>query len=120
MQRAAGGPESVGRSAAVSLLDWYKLDKEVLLVMERPEPCLDLLTYLNDRPLEEAKAKVLKPTGASFCVSGWRSLEAWLSLNVVSFSEDLLLFSLVHAKDQPSNMLPIWAPLSHPPFIDGF
>lgn len=76
MQRVAGGPESVGQSAAVSLLDWYNLDEVVLLVMERPVPCEDLLTYLDDCPLEEDKAKVLKLAGARFCVSGWRSLEA--------------------------------------------
>lgn len=76
MQRVAGGPESLGKSAAVSLLDWYDLDEEVLLVMERPVPSLDLLTYLDECPLEEDQAKVLKLAGACFCVSGWCSLKA--------------------------------------------
>ncbi|XP_022625011.1 serine/threonine-protein kinase pim-1-like [Seriola dumerili] len=59
MLKAAGGPESVGTSAAVSLLDWYEREQEVLLVMERPLPCVDLLEYLqdNDGPLEEDVAK---------------------------------------------------------------
>ncbi|XP_044058543.1 serine/threonine-protein kinase pim-2-like [Siniperca chuatsi] len=59
MLRVTGGPESMGKSAAVSLLDWYELDQEVLLVMERPVPSVDLLNYLynNDGPLEEDQAK---------------------------------------------------------------
>ncbi|XP_051285409.1 serine/threonine-protein kinase pim-1-like [Dicentrarchus labrax] len=52
MLRAAGAP----RSAAVSLLDWFNLDQEVLLVMERPVPSVDLYNYMNG-PLEEDKAK---------------------------------------------------------------
>uniref|UniRef100_A0A3B4W9P0 non-specific serine/threonine protein kinase n=1 Tax=Seriola lalandi dorsalis TaxID=1841481 RepID=A0A3B4W9P0_SERLL len=62
MLKAAGGPESVGTSAVVSLLDWYEQEQEVLLVMERPLPCVDLLEYLQDNngPLEEDVAKVLK------------------------------------------------------------
>ncbi|XP_059190816.1 serine/threonine-protein kinase pim-3-like [Centropristis striata] len=47
MLRVAGGAGSLGKHAAVSLLDWYDLGPEVLLVMERPVPCEDLLTYLN-------------------------------------------------------------------------
>ncbi|XP_023284208.1 serine/threonine-protein kinase pim-1-like [Seriola lalandi dorsalis] len=59
MLKAAGGPESVGTSAVVSLLDWYEQEQEVLLVMERPLPCVDLLEYLQDNngPLEEDVAK---------------------------------------------------------------
>uniref|UniRef100_A0A8C4GWZ7 non-specific serine/threonine protein kinase n=1 Tax=Dicentrarchus labrax TaxID=13489 RepID=A0A8C4GWZ7_DICLA len=45
MQKVSGGPDSIGQSAAVSLLDWYYLDKEVIIVMERPDPCMDLLKY---------------------------------------------------------------------------
>uniref|UniRef100_A0A3Q3MT75 non-specific serine/threonine protein kinase n=1 Tax=Mastacembelus armatus TaxID=205130 RepID=A0A3Q3MT75_9TELE len=48
MKKVAGGPQSVGKSAAVSLLDWYDLDQEVLLVMERPVPCVDLLNYIDN------------------------------------------------------------------------
>ncbi|XP_026169777.1 serine/threonine-protein kinase pim-2-like [Mastacembelus armatus] len=61
MKKVAGGPQSVGKSAAVSLLDWYDLDQEVLLVMERPVPCVDLLNYIdnNNGPLEEDVAKTI-------------------------------------------------------------
>lgn len=60
MVRAGGGPETLGQHAAVSLIDWYDLTEEVLLVMERPLPAVDLHTYLedNDGPLTERKAKV--------------------------------------------------------------
>ncbi|XP_059182389.1 serine/threonine-protein kinase pim-2-like [Centropristis striata] len=59
MLRVAGGAGSLGKHAAVSLLDWYDLGSEVLLVMERPVPCEDLLTYLdnNNGFLREDQAK---------------------------------------------------------------
>ncbi|XP_059184834.1 serine/threonine-protein kinase pim-2-like [Centropristis striata] len=59
MLRVAGGARSLGKHAAVSLLDWYDLGPEVLLVMERPVPCEDLLTYLdnNNGFLREDQAK---------------------------------------------------------------
>uniref|UniRef100_A0A4W6DWB8 non-specific serine/threonine protein kinase n=1 Tax=Lates calcarifer TaxID=8187 RepID=A0A4W6DWB8_LATCA len=37
---------SVGKSSAVTLVDWYDLNQETLLVMERPAPSVDLLTYM--------------------------------------------------------------------------
>uniref|UniRef100_A0A3Q0T261 non-specific serine/threonine protein kinase n=1 Tax=Amphilophus citrinellus TaxID=61819 RepID=A0A3Q0T261_AMPCI len=61
MTKVEGGPASVGPSAPVSLLDWYDLEQEVLLVMERPFPCVSLLKYMeNSGPLKEDVAKVLK------------------------------------------------------------
>ncbi|KAG7454407.1 hypothetical protein MATL_G00259340 [Megalops atlanticus] len=43
------------------LLDWFQLPEEVLLVLERPVPCMDLLDYLVHRGarLEESEAKVI-------------------------------------------------------------
>lgn len=59
MYQAGAGPDSVGRNASVSLLDWYNLDQEVILVMERPTPSEDLFSYcLANAPLPEAHAKV--------------------------------------------------------------
>lgn len=60
MQKAAGGPESVGKCAAVTLLDWYYLDQVLILVMERPDPCMDLKDYIDEKggSLEEHEAKV--------------------------------------------------------------
>ncbi|KAJ4935835.1 hypothetical protein JOQ06_017362 [Pogonophryne albipinna] len=59
MLRAGDGPGSVGKSAAVSLLDWYSFDEEVLLIMERPVPSVDLWNHLNDNggALSEDQAK---------------------------------------------------------------
>ncbi|XP_041646416.1 serine/threonine-protein kinase pim-1-like [Cheilinus undulatus] len=52
--------EPVGNSAAVALLDWYDLDKELILILERPLPCCDLLDYINTHgPLEEHKARII-------------------------------------------------------------
>nr|XP_043884125.1 serine/threonine-protein kinase PAK 3-like [Solea senegalensis] len=60
MHKAAGEPESVGKSTAVSLLDWYDLGDKVLLVMERPVMSMDLSRYLDiSGPLQEALAKVI-------------------------------------------------------------
>ncbi|XP_030600160.1 serine/threonine-protein kinase pim-2-like [Archocentrus centrarchus] len=61
MMKVGGGPGSVGTCAAVSILDWYDLEQEVLLVMERSVPCVSLLTYMenNAGPLEENITKQL-------------------------------------------------------------
>ncbi|XP_061563491.1 serine/threonine-protein kinase pim-1-like [Cololabis saira] len=58
MLKAADRPASAGKSAVVSFLDWYDLEQEVLLVMERPVPSVDLFTYIlnNDGPLQEDTA----------------------------------------------------------------
>uniref|UniRef100_A0A3Q0RWW7 non-specific serine/threonine protein kinase n=1 Tax=Amphilophus citrinellus TaxID=61819 RepID=A0A3Q0RWW7_AMPCI len=60
MLKVGGEPLSVGTSPAVSLLDWCDLEEEVLLVMERPVPCMSLHSYMenNGGPLEEHVAKV--------------------------------------------------------------
>ncbi|XP_060939619.1 serine/threonine-protein kinase pim-2-like [Limanda limanda] len=61
MQKAAGKPVTVGRSAAVSLLDWYDLDQEVILVMERPVPSMELLRFMKEHrgPMAEDVAKII-------------------------------------------------------------
>ncbi|XP_065811405.1 serine/threonine-protein kinase pim-2-like [Labrus bergylta] len=60
MLKAAGLQGDVGRSTAVSLLDWYTLDSELILMMEKPTPCKDLLKYLqaSGGSLDEHEAKV--------------------------------------------------------------
>lgn len=49
-----------GTSAVVNLLDWYDLDYELILVLERPVPCMDLIDYMNSKEsfLQEQEAKV--------------------------------------------------------------
>ncbi|XP_069366591.1 serine/threonine-protein kinase pim-2-like [Paralichthys olivaceus] len=61
MHKAAGGPESVGKSAAVSILDWYDLDDEVVLVMERPVSSMELLQFQRNKggPMDEDQAKII-------------------------------------------------------------
>uniref|UniRef100_A0A3Q2PZ26 non-specific serine/threonine protein kinase n=1 Tax=Fundulus heteroclitus TaxID=8078 RepID=A0A3Q2PZ26_FUNHE len=61
MQRSGGGPESVGKFAAVTLLDWYCVDQKLVLVMERPQTSLDLAAYVHLRGgrLQEDEARVL-------------------------------------------------------------
>lgn len=60
LKLAAKNNGSVGTSAPVSLLDWYDLGKELILVQERPVPCEDLLQYIEDNggSLQEDEAKV--------------------------------------------------------------
>ncbi|XP_075887377.1 serine/threonine-protein kinase pim-2-like isoform X3 [Nelusetta ayraudi] len=50
-----------GPSGVVSLLDWYDLPEELILVLERPVPCLDLIDYLRSctRSVQEQKAKII-------------------------------------------------------------
>lgn len=60
LMHALASPGSVGTSAAVSLVDWLKLDDELILVMERPDPCIDLCNYCLERGgnLKEDEAAV--------------------------------------------------------------
>ncbi|XP_072301486.1 serine/threonine-protein kinase pim-1-like [Eucyclogobius newberryi] len=51
--QVGAGPDSSGSNITPLLLDWYDLGSEIVLVMERPEPCLDLLTYITDRGTEK-------------------------------------------------------------------
>ena len=81
MMKVAGGPHLVGQSAAVTLLDWYDLDQEILLIMERPVPSVDLLNYINSFDcLTEDQAKVLKLVAACFYICVWCSLKTVPSL----------------------------------------
>ncbi|XP_069386668.1 serine/threonine-protein kinase pim-1-like [Paralichthys olivaceus] len=50
---------SMGMSAPVLLVDWYDLGHELVVVMERPVPAIDLLRYinLNNGSLQGNKAK---------------------------------------------------------------
>ncbi|XP_067451475.1 serine/threonine-protein kinase pim-1-like [Thunnus thynnus] len=46
--------------SAVSLLDWYDLDKELILVLERPVPSVDLFDYNEANGcLKEEEAKII-------------------------------------------------------------
>lgn len=60
LKLAAGTTGSVGTSAPVSLLDWYDLNQELILVLERPVPSEDLHKYIevNGGSLQEEDAKV--------------------------------------------------------------
>ncbi|XP_023806967.2 serine/threonine-protein kinase pim-1-like isoform X3 [Oryzias latipes] len=52
---------SDGKAAPVALLDWYEIGGEILLVMERPIPCEDLLHYIDSKggTLQEEEAKII-------------------------------------------------------------
>ncbi len=61
---SSGGGTAVksaaGTGATLTLLDWYDLDYELILVLERPVPCVDLIDYMDSRgsTLQEHEAKV--------------------------------------------------------------
>ncbi|XP_068583447.1 serine/threonine-protein kinase pim-2-like [Cebidichthys violaceus] len=59
MVKLAGGAESPGASAAVSLIDCYDLEDDLILVMERPIPSKDLYNYRRTKGghLQEEEAK---------------------------------------------------------------
>ncbi|XP_074530846.1 serine/threonine-protein kinase pim-1-like [Halichoeres trimaculatus] len=50
-----------GPSAVVALLDWFDLGEELILVLERPVPCMDLFDYLSTwgSNIPERQAKVI-------------------------------------------------------------
>ncbi|XP_054599681.1 serine/threonine-protein kinase pim-1-like [Nothobranchius furzeri] len=53
--------DSVGKSAPISLLDWYDFNQEQILVLERPVPAVDLSQFIknNKEPLQENTAKTI-------------------------------------------------------------
>lgn len=53
-------PAESETSAVVTLLDWYDLDNSLILVLERPVPCMTLSDYVNRRqfPMQEHETKV--------------------------------------------------------------
>ncbi|KAF3692530.1 Serine/threonine-protein kinase pim-1 [Channa argus] len=61
LKLAAGRAESMGTAAPVSLLDWYDLGQELILVLERPVPCIDLDSYIGLKGgcLQEEEAKII-------------------------------------------------------------
>lgn len=70
----AGGPESKGKSAAIALLDWCDLDEQIVLVMERPVNCRNLVSYMDQCPLQEALLKVRRTFGECLCGDGHASV----------------------------------------------
>ncbi|XP_034403171.1 serine/threonine-protein kinase pim-2-like [Cyclopterus lumpus] len=54
-------PAAEGTSTVVTLLDWYDIDLELILVLERPVPCMDLVEFINskDYSLPEHEAKTI-------------------------------------------------------------
>ena len=53
-------PKDGETSAVVALLDWYDLDDELILVLERPVPCVDMFDYIYSQrnPQSENEDKV--------------------------------------------------------------
>lgn len=60
MSMAAGASSSAGKRAVIALLGWCRLGDEVLLIMERPESCMDLREYSDTYEISEDMAKVMK------------------------------------------------------------
>ncbi|XP_010733991.3 serine/threonine-protein kinase pim-2 isoform X1 [Larimichthys crocea] len=54
-------PAESETSAVVTLLDWYDLDNSLILVLERPVPCMTLSDYVNRRqfPMQEHETKII-------------------------------------------------------------
>ncbi|XP_038126245.1 serine/threonine-protein kinase pim-3-like [Cyprinodon tularosa] len=60
MQKAGGEPNAVGVFAAVTLLDWYLMDQDLVIVMERPPGSMNLVEYVacSGGRLEEDESRV--------------------------------------------------------------
>jgi len=52
--------ESERHSAMITILDWYDVDEELVIVLERPIPAVDLGDYIKIKGgyLQETEAKV--------------------------------------------------------------
>uniref|UniRef100_H2LUR8 Serine/threonine-protein kinase n=1 Tax=Oryzias latipes TaxID=8090 RepID=H2LUR8_ORYLA len=57
----SGTSNSAGSKAPITLLDWYVLPHELILVLERPMPASDLHSYIERRggSLKESEAKII-------------------------------------------------------------
>uniref|UniRef100_A0A3B3HF55 non-specific serine/threonine protein kinase n=1 Tax=Oryzias latipes TaxID=8090 RepID=A0A3B3HF55_ORYLA len=57
----SGTSNSAGSKAPITLLDWYVLPHELILVLERPMPASDLQSYIERRggSLKESEAKII-------------------------------------------------------------
>ncbi|KAK7883241.1 hypothetical protein WMY93_029415 [Mugilogobius chulae] len=52
--------QDIGQGSSVQLLEWFNLEDEVILVMERPTPSEDLFNFcFRNSPLTESDAKVM-------------------------------------------------------------
>ena len=51
LKLAAEKNDSAGMSAPIELLDWYDLDRELVLVLERPSDSMDLFEYIRHKGL---------------------------------------------------------------------
>ncbi|XP_027131755.1 serine/threonine-protein kinase pim-1 [Larimichthys crocea] len=54
-------PAESETSAVVTLLDWFDLRDVLILILERPDPSMDLFDYIHSRqdPMKEHKAKII-------------------------------------------------------------
>ncbi|XP_056151412.1 serine/threonine-protein kinase pim-2-like [Lampris incognitus] len=59
MVLAGGQPAAIGKHSAVTLVDWFEVERDLVLVMERPVPSIDLFYYLETvgGSLQEEEAK---------------------------------------------------------------
>ena len=61
MLRAAGDQASLGQNYGVSLIEWFELRQEVIIIMERPENSMNLREFIHNfhnGKLSEESAKV--------------------------------------------------------------
>ncbi|CAK6977060.1 serine/threonine-protein kinase pim-1-like isoform X1 [Scomber scombrus] len=47
LMAVGAGPDSTSCNVTPLLLDWYDLDDELIMVLERPVPCMDLIDYID-------------------------------------------------------------------------
>ncbi|XP_055006492.1 serine/threonine-protein kinase pim-1-like [Boleophthalmus pectinirostris] len=57
--RAGASPTSSDSRVTPQLLDWYELDQEIVLVLERPVPCKDLWNWTQRRHISLDLAKII-------------------------------------------------------------
>lgn len=78
----------------VRLLDWFDLEQELILVLERPAPCMDLVGYMNSKgPISERKAKVSTCSAVFIFFAVNVPFNLYLSL----FLPQIIAKQLVHA-----------------------
>ncbi|KAG7283306.1 hypothetical protein CRUP_005048 [Coryphaenoides rupestris] len=83
--------------AVVGLLDWFQLDQNLVLILERPVPCIDLFTYAARKggALKEQSAKVCGGGTRLYIPPEWFLRRSYLAEPLTVWQVGVLLYELL-------------------------
>ncbi|KAK7881555.1 hypothetical protein WMY93_029964 [Mugilogobius chulae] len=108
--KLGAGPGQQENNMTPLLLDWYEIGSEITMVLERPEPCMDLVEYINSLPkvLSEHDVKVSGQTllqrRGMYCDNGLILLQV-IFRQLVNAAINMVLLGVFHRDIKPDNIL---------------